>query len=65
MKGRFFCDVCDHWFDAVSTDDRAVCTGCGEDVLEVSPDEPPDYDKDLDDMFGLDSYPDEDYSDYE
>jgi len=65
MKGKFFCDVCDHWFVADSDDERAECPTCREDVLEVTPDEPPEDDDHLDSMFGLDSYPHEDAVDYD
>lgn len=65
MKGKFFCDVCDHWFVADSADEKAVCPGCREDVLDATPDEPPEETRHLDDMFGLDSYPGEDAVDYD
>jgi hypothetical protein len=58
--GRFFCDVCDHWFFSESKDDKAVCSGCGEDVLDTSTNPPERVIRSTDELFGLDSY-----SDYE
>lgn len=56
MKGKFFCDVCNHWFNSESDDEKAICTGCKEDVLDTGPGYESVGDEQTDDLFGLDHY---------
>jgi hypothetical protein len=40
MVGKYFCDVCDHWFNSDSSDEAAQCPGCGVDVLDIGEEQP-------------------------